>query len=150
MNAKTLKCASNFINALSTCCDELTTKERIVIFNLLSGLSQKLVGIRHPVLNVRLVEANLVFNNDFSAESITLSEDCALKKSIRKEGLTMPIVVGQCSGESGYTVTDGAHRMEIIKSEPDIRESLANHIPVVIINNMKDSTAHSIKDHAVG
>ncbi|WP_151899230.1 ParB N-terminal domain-containing protein [Vibrio mediterranei] len=120
-----------------------------MIFNLLSGLSQKLVGIRHPVLNVRLVEANLVFSNDLGADSITLSEDCSLKESIRNQGLTMPIVVGQCLGESGYTVTDGANRMEIIKAEPDIRESLANHIPVVVINSMKDSTAHSINEHGV-
>lgn len=45
-----------------------------------------------------------------------------LKTSIRKDGLTMPIVVAD-DGMEGYVVVDGFHRTTVVKTCKDVNES---------------------------
>ncbi|AUI89012.1 chromosome partitioning protein ParB (plasmid) [Vibrio azureus] len=127
--------------------EELSFKERVGIFNLISDLSSKLVGLSHPALNVRLVEAESIQDNDYNPNSVALPEYRLLKHSIRSDGLTMPVVVGKSPHNSGYVVIDGAHRTRIIKTESDINQSLANYIPVVVLDKGNEERMSSSIRH---
>ncbi|GAB7225129.1 ParB/RepB/Spo0J family partition protein [Vibrio owensii] len=152
MNTKTLRAASNLMYEIATSyddLDELTIKERVAIFNLLSDLSSKIVGFTHPALNVKLVESHLVQDNDYNPNNVAPPEYRLLKHSIKSDGVTMPIVVGEHSDDGRYVVIDGAHRTRLIKTESDINVSLANYVPVVVLNKtceerMSSSIRHNM------
>lgn len=152
MNTKTLRAASNLMYEIATSfddLDELTIKERVAIFNLMSDLSSKIVGFPHPALNVKLVESHLVQDNDYNPNNVAPPEYRLLKHSIKSDGVTMPVVVGEHSDDGGYVVIDGAHRTRLIKTESDINASLANYVPVVVLNKtceerMSSSIRHNM------
>lgn len=152
MKTETLRSASNLLYEIAISfeeSDELTIKERVAIFNLLSDLSSKIVGLTHPALNVRLVESHLVQDNDYNPNTVAPPEYRLLKHSIRNDGLTMPVVVGKHSDDGRYVVIDGAHRTQLIKTESDINASLANYVPVVVLNKtceerMSSSIRHNM------
>ncbi|MFH0263841.1 IbrB-like domain-containing protein [Vibrio barjaei] len=107
------------------------------------------MGLTHPALNVRLVESHLVQDNDYNPNTVAPPEYRLLKHSIRSDGVTMPVVVGKHSDDGRYVVIDGAHRTRLIKTEPDINASLANYVPVVVLNKtfeerMSSSIRHNM------
>lgn len=59
-----------------------------------------------------------------------------LKLSIRKDGLTMPVVV--CDSPSDkkhpYVVVDGFHRTSVVQHEKDVNDSLCGYVPVSRLN----------------
>jgi ParB-like chromosome segregation protein Spo0J len=150
MNTKALLAASKLMYEVAISfeeIDELTVKERVAIFNLLSDLSSKMVGFTHPALNVRLVESHLVQDNDYNPNNVAPPEYHLLKHSIRSDGVTMPVVVGESSDDGRYVVIDGAHRTQLIKTESDINASLANYVPVVVLNKTREERMSSSIRH---
>lgn len=152
MNIKTLLAALNLMGEIANSFgefDELTVKERVALFNIMSDLSSKIVDFTHPALNVKLVESHLVQDNGYNPNNVAPPEYRLLKHSIRSDGLTMPVVVGEYSDDGRYVVIDGAHRTQLIKTESDINASLANYVPVVVLNKtceerMSSSIRHNM------
>ncbi|AOW82307.1 ParB N-terminal domain-containing protein [Vibrio mimicus] len=111
----------------------LTVKEKVDIYNMLSDLAFSLVNMKHPILNVKLVPASSVKDNDYNPNKMASPEFRLLKNSIRKNGLTFPIVVSD-DGDFYNSIVDGSHRTKIIKNNMDIKNSLNSYIPVVTLS----------------
>ena len=126
----------------------LSTKERVDIYNQLSDISAAIVGIDHPVLNVKLISTSQVKNNDYNPNSVAPPEFRLLKHSIRKDGLTMPVVVGKDKADDmDYVIIDGHHRTQIIQNDLSIKSSLESYVPVVILKNSLDERMSSSIRH---
>ncbi|HIF9510964.1 IbrB-like domain-containing protein [Photobacterium damselae] len=147
---------SNFIQLLKALNEldvsdllDLTVEERVEIFNQLSDISAKIVEFKHPSLNVKLVDSALVKDNDYNPNKVAPPEFKLLTHSIKKDGVTMPVVVGKLPDTEDYVIIDGYHRSQIIKNDDEINNSLSNYIPVVILdktidNRMSSSIRHNI------
>ncbi|QBF82638.1 chromosome partitioning protein ParB [Shewanella maritima] len=128
----------------------LTLHERCFIYNLLSDAAYELIQISHPVLNVKLVPQERVIDNDYNPNKVASPEYRLLSKSIKTDGLTMPVVVGGHDAESqNYYIVDGYHRSKLIKSDSIINESLNGLIPVSILDSTLDQRMASSVRHNV-
>lgn len=112
---------------------ELSLDEKVVIYNQISQGLFEFMGLNHPVLGVQLVKADDVQGNDYNPNKVAPPEMQLLKTSIRKDGLTMPIVVAD-DGMDGYVVVDGFHRTTVVKTSKDINASTGGYLPVVKLN----------------
>lgn len=115
---------------------DLPFDEKVKIFNEITQELYEWLGIKHPSLNVQLVPADEVAGNDYNPNKVAPPEMKLLKLSIRKDGVTMPVVVCDTPAdkEHPYTVVDGFHRTTVIKTDKDIRESLHGYVPVSRLN----------------
>ncbi|WP_211239215.1 ParB N-terminal domain-containing protein [Shewanella fidelis] len=117
---------------------KLTDGDKVRIYNEVSAMLYKFVSIKHPVLNVQLVERDNVLNNDFNPNKVAPPEYKLLKHSILTDGVTMPVVVGS-PDLSGYVeIIDGYHRSKLVREHTEIADSLKNYIPVVAIERKKE------------
>ncbi|MEQ3696120.1 MAG: ParB N-terminal domain-containing protein [Pseudomonadales bacterium] len=126
---------------------ELSLKDRVEIFNLLSVLAASIVEFKHPALNVQLVRTNTLEDNDYNPNVVSPPEYRLLTHSIREDGITMPLVVAKSQGQKPYVVVDGYHRAQIIKFDKEVNKSLADHIPVVILAKPLDKRISSSVRH---
>ncbi|MGX9523144.1 IbrB-like domain-containing protein [Vibrio mediterranei] len=117
---------------------ELSTYERVEIYNTLSDIAYRIVDLKHPILNVKLVSRSLVKNNDYNPNNVAPPEYRLLKHSMRKDGITMPVVVNGASTDATYTIIDGFHRSQLIKNDLELKESLSGYAPVVILDKKED------------
>lgn len=114
---------------------EMPFDKKVEVFNALTQELYDWLGVPHPSLNVQLVKADDVQGNDYNPNKVAPPEMRLLRLSIRKDGVTMPVVVCDTPGESHpYTVVDGFHRTTVIKTDKDIRESLHGYVPVSRLN----------------
>jgi len=67
----------------------------------------------HPCMRPRLVHREDVQANDYNPNRVPDPELDLLEKSIRADGMTMPIVVYQYDDES-YEIVDGFHRFLVL------------------------------------
>lgn len=126
---------------------ELSIKDRVSIYNQLSDISMSIVSLNHPVLNIKLMSACQVENNDYNPNSVAPPEFRLLKHSIKKDGLTMPVVIGEGEGIHDFVIIDGFHRTKIIKNDLEVNTSLAGYIPVVILKKSLDDRMSSSIRH---
>ena len=110
------------------------TEEKVNLFNELSDVLYKFVDMNHPALNVKLVKGDTVVGNDYNPNKVAPPEMKLLKLSIRKDGVTMPVVGCRDEEGGGHVVVDGFHRTTVIKESKDINESLHGYIPMVELN----------------
>lgn len=119
----------------------LTVDERVKIFNEYTQALYDWIGIKHPVLNVHLVPLDEVKANDYNPNAVAPPEMALLKLSIRKDGLTMPVVVGEDN-----IVIDGFHRTATCQHTKDIRESLHGYMPVSrLIKPLEDRITSTVR-----
>lgn len=111
----------------------LPVAQRVEIYNRMTRALKALVGFEHPVLAPQLVPIASVQSNDYNPNKVAPPERQLLKLSMRKDGVTMAIVVAD-NPELGMTVVDGFHRTDTITHTPDLRESLGGYLPVVKLN----------------
>lgn len=126
----------------------LNIKLRVDLFNRLSDIAYKIINIKHPILNVKLIRSSSIVNNDYNPNVMASPEYKLLKQSIKKDGLTMPIVVSEIT-DNLYKIIDGSHRVKIIKNNLDIKNSFNSYIPTVSLTNsynenMTSSVRHNI------
>ena len=107
--------------------------EKVKIYNEISKMISEFIGLPHPSTGVQLVPLEDVEGNDYNPNKVAPPEMKLLEFSIRKDGITMPIVVAQ-DNEGKYVVVDGFHRTLIAKTKKDIRQSLKGYLPVVLLN----------------
>lgn len=108
---------------------------KVEVFNRLTQELYDFLGVQHPTLNVQLVKVDSVIGNDYNPNKVAPPEMKLLKLSIRKDGLTMPVVV--CDTPKAaypYTVVDGFHRTTVVQHNKDISDSLHGYIPVSRLN----------------
>lgn len=123
----------------------LNIKNRVDLFNQLSDMAYRIINIAHPILNVKLISSSSIKNNDYNPNIMAPPEYKLLKQSIKKDGLTMPIVISKNDNEL-YEIIDGSHRVKIIKNNLDIKNSFHSYIPTVILTkNHTDSMASSVR-----
>lgn len=68
-------------------------EEKVRIYNEISQELYDFLGLKHPTLNVQLVPIEKVRGNDYNPNKVAPPEMRLLELSIRKDGLTMPVVV---------------------------------------------------------
>lgn len=120
--------------------------EKVKIFNEMQNKLYEFIGLNHPVLNVQLVPIEQVKGNDYNPNKVAPPEQKLLNLSIRKDGLTMPVVVAD-DPDGGYIVVDGFHRTQTVKSLKDVRESLNGYLPVSKLNKSVEDRITSTVRH---
>lgn len=123
--------------------------EKVEVFNKVTQELYDWLGLKHPALNVQLVPADKVAGNDYNPNYVAPPEMRLLRLSIRKDGVTMPVVVCDTpeNREHPYTVVDGFHRTTVIQREKDINESLHGYVPVSRLNKSLDDRITSTVRH---
>lgn len=109
--------------------DNAPIPERIAIYNRLVQIAAKHAGLPHPVLCPQLVPVDEVHGNTYNPNKVAPPEMRLLELSIRKDGLTMPVVAAD-DPDGGYVVVDGFHRTTVVKNCPDVRLSTAGYLPI--------------------
>jgi len=126
---------------------ELPLEERVEIFNAVSATMKDFLGLPHPVTGVRLVRADTVRGNDYNPNVVAPPEMRLLQHSIRKDGVTMPVVVARDPETGQNVVVDGFHRTTVIKTCPDVHESLGGYVPVVELDKTLEDRMTSTVRH---
>ncbi len=116
--------------------EDLPFEEKVKLFNEYTQELYDWLGVKHPSLNVQLVPADEVAGNDYNPNKVAPPEMKLLKLSIKKDGVTMPVVVCDTPTDKKhpYTVVDGFHRTTVIKTDKAVRESLHGYVPVSRLN----------------
>lgn len=115
---------------------DMSIEEKVALFNALTQELYDWLGFNHPTLNVQLVPANKVVGNDYNPNKVAPPEMKLLKLSIRKDGLTMPVVVADAPNDKKhpFVVVDGFHRTTVVQREKDVNDSLCGYVPVSRLN----------------
>jgi ParB-like chromosome segregation protein Spo0J len=123
-----------------------TIDEKVAIYNEISQELYDWLGINHPVLNVQLVPIDDVKGNEYNPNKVAPPEMALLKLSIRKDGMTMPVVVSNEMEGTKYVVVDGFHRTTTINHSKDIRETLHGYLPVSKLHkNIEDRITATVR-----
>lgn len=121
-------------------------EERVKVYNRISQQLYEFMGIEHPALNVQLVPIERVEGNDYNPNKVAPPEMRLLELSIRKDGLTMPVVVASEKKDNNWIVVDGFHRTAVCKHKAEINESLMGYLPVVRLDkNLENRVASTVR-----
>jgi ParB-like chromosome segregation protein Spo0J len=121
--------------------------QKVSIYNQISQELFDFLGIKHPVLNVQLVPVDNVEANDYNPNRVAPPEMKLLKLSIKKDGLTMPVVAANKEKTEKYIVVDGFHRRTHAAEDKEIRESLHGYLPISKLNKDIDARITSTMRH---
>jgi len=120
--------------------------EKVRIYNEITQELYAFLGLKHPALHTTLVPADSVQGNDYNPNKVAPPELELLKLSIRKDGLTMPVVVAGGKEEGSWVVVDGFHRTAICAGTKDIRESLKGYLPVTQLDkSLEDRVTATVR-----
>lgn len=128
---------------------EMPFDEKVKVFNEITQELYDWLGVNHPTLNVQLVPADKVIGNDYNPNKVAPPEMKLLKLSIKKDGLTMPVVVCDTpeNKEHPYTVVDGFHRTTVVQHDKDVNGSLNGYVPVSRLNKKIEDRITSTVRH---
>lgn len=122
--------------------------EKVRVFNTITQELYDWLGVDHPTLNVQLVPADMVQGNDYNPNKVAPPEMKLLKLSIKKDGLTMPVVVCDTPDSSHpYTVVDGFHRTSVVQNDKAVSQSLHGYVPVSRLNKSIEDRITSTVRH---
>lgn len=123
--------------------------EKVKVFNEVTQELYDWLGVQHPTLNVHLVPAQKVIGNDYNPNKVAPPEMKLLKLSIKKDGLTMPVVVCDTPEDKThpYTVVDGFHRTTVVQHDKEVNESLHGYVPVSRLNKKLEDRITSTVRH---
>lgn len=128
--------------------DGLSVDEKVEIYNSISQQLYDWLGMNHPALNVQLIKAEQVQGNDYNPNRVAPPEMKLLKLSIKKDGVTMPVVVAdQSNKKKPYVVVDGFHRTTVIQSDKEVNESLHGYVPASKLNKSIEDRITSTVRH---
>lgn len=125
-----------------------TFDEKVEIYNQISQQLYEWMGVEHPVLNVQLVKVEQVQGNDYNPNKVAPPEMKLLKLSIKKDGLTMPVVIAdQSKKRTPFVVVDGFHRTTVVRDDKETNESLNGYLPVSKLNKSIEDRITSTVRH---
>jgi ParB-like chromosome segregation protein Spo0J len=129
--------------------EDLDFDQKVEVFNQITQELYDWLGVSHPTLNVQLVPAAKVIGNDYNPNKVAPPEMKLLKLSIRKDGLTMPVVVCDTpdNKEHPYTVVDGFHRTTVVQRDKEVNRSLNGYVPVSRLNKSIEDRITSTVRH---
>ena len=106
--------------------NDLSFDEKVKVFNAITQELYDWMDVNHPTLNVQLVKSTDVIGNDYNPNKVAPPEMKLLKLSIKKDGITMPVVVCDTPENKRYpfTVVDGFHRTTVVQQDKEVNESL--------------------------
>lgn len=127
----------------------LEFSEKVGIFNKITSELYDWLGIECPALNVQLVKADEVAGNDYNPNHVAPPEMRLLKLSMKKDGVTMPVVVCDTPADKKhpYTVVDGFHRTTVIQHDKEINAALHGFVPVSRLNKSLEDRITSTVRH---
>lgn len=127
----------------------LTFDEKVTIYNQIAQELYDWMGIECPALNVQLVDAKKVIGNDYNPNHVAPPEMKLLKLSMKKDGVTMPVVVCDTpkNKKHPYTVVDGFHRTTVIQTDKEINAKLHGYVPVSRLNKSLEDRITSTVRH---
>lgn len=128
---------------------EMSFEDKVSVFNTISQELYDWLGVNHPALNVQLVPADKVIGNDYNPNKVAPPEMRLLKLSIKKDGVTMPVVVCDTPEDKQhpYTVVDGFHRTTVIQKDKEVNASLHGYVPVSRLNKSIEDRITSTVRH---
>lgn len=127
---------------------DLGIHEKVKIYNEINQQLYDWLGLEHPVLNIQLIKAEQLQGNDYNPNKVAPPEMKLLKLSIKKDGVTMPVVVAnQDKKKQPFVVVDGFHRTTVIKSDKLVNESLAGYVPTSRLNKSIEDRITSTVRH---
>ncbi|WP_104024042.1 ParB N-terminal domain-containing protein [Vibrio hyugaensis] len=127
---------------------KLNTEQKVQIYNVISNYIANLVPFNHPSLNVKLVRnEKLLLDNAYKPNNVASPEYKLLRNSIIKDGITMPIITGRLCASQNLAIIDGYHRNQLIKTDPDIHESLQGYAPIITLEKTLDQRLYSSIRH---
>lgn len=128
--------------------ENITIEEKVKIYNDITQQLYDWMGMNHPALNIKLVKSNEIEGNDYNPNKVAPPEMKLLKLSIKKDGITMPVVIADQSNKNRpYVVVDGFHRTTIIQNDKEINNSLSGYIPVSKLNKSLEDRITSTVRH---
>lgn len=129
--------------------ENLNFDEKVNLFNEITQTIYDWLGINCPACNVQLVPADKVIGNDYNPNHVAPPEMRLLKLSIKKDGVTMPVVVCDTPENKTfpYTVVDGFHRTTVIQHDKEINSTLHGYVPVSRLNKNLDDRITSTVRH---
>lgn len=121
---------------------------RAARYNRLIRIAAAHVALPHPALGIQLVPGDSVSANDYNPNKVAPPEMRLLKLSIKKDGITMPVVVADDAEKPGeYVVVDGFHRTTVAKTDKEVAASLGGYVPVVKLNKSIEDRITSTVRH---
>lgn len=128
---------------------EMSFDDKVSVFNTITQELYNWLGVNHPALNVQLVPADKVIGNDYNPNKVAPPEMRLLKLSIKKDGVTMPVVVCDTPEDKQhpYTVVDGFHRTTVIQKDKEVNASLHGYVPVSRLNKSIEDRITSTVRH---
>ncbi len=118
--------------------ENMSIDEKIDLLNELKIAMHEISPMRNePVDCVLWVKGDIVKANDYNPNSVAPPEMELLKQSILEDGYTQPIV--SYKENDKITVVDGFHRNRVGKEVEEVKARIYNRLPVVNINQWKDS-----------
>lgn len=125
--------------------------EKVKIYNEISQQLYDWLGLNHPSLNIQLIKSTDIQGNDYNPNVVAPPEMKLLKLSIKKDGVTMPVVVAdqvkKTKKQKPFVVVDGFHRTTVIQTDKEINESLAGYVPVSKLNKSLEDRITSTVRH---
>ena len=122
--------------------------EKVKVFNQITQELYDWLDVNHPALNVQLLPANQIQGNDYNPNKVAPPEMKLLKLSIKKDGVTMPVVVCDTAENKKrpYTVVDGFHRTTVIQQDKEINASLHGYVPCSRLNKgLEDRVTSTVR-----
>ncbi len=132
-----------FLDALG----DLTLAQRVAIYNDVARRMQAFLGVPHPVSGVQFIPADQVVGNTYNPNTVAPPELRLLRTSLRKDGVTMPIVAARAGPAEPYIVVDGFHRTTLLTHDPDLAASLGGYIPLVELHTSLEERMASTVRH---
>jgi ParB-like chromosome segregation protein Spo0J len=120
--------------------------EKIKLYNQISQELYDFLEIQHPVLNIQLVPVDDVEANDYNPNKVAPPEMKLLNLSMKKDGITMPVVAAN-KDENKYIVVDGFHRRTHAANDKVIRDSLYGYLPISKLNKKFEDRITSTVRH---
>ncbi|MBD1419950.1 IbrB-like domain-containing protein [Sphingobacterium chuzhouense] len=122
-------------------------EKKVELYNQISQQLYEFIGIEHPSLNVQLVPIDRVEGNDYNPNKVAPPEMKLLALSIKKDGLTMPVVVASEKKGNNWVVVDGFHRTAVCKEVQEIRDDLKGYLPVTRLDKTLENRVASTVRH---
>lgn len=126
-----------------------TFQHKVEIYNRITEQLYEFIGLKHPVLNIQLVPLERVEGNDYNPNKVAPPEMKLLELSVKKDGLTMPVVVAAEKKNENWVIVDGFHRTIVCREVPEIKESLDGYLPVTILEKNLESRVASTVRHNI-
>lgn len=122
-------------------------EEKVEIFNRITQQLYDFIGLEDPTLNVQLVPIDRVEANDYNPNKVAPPEMKLLELSVKKDGLTMPVVVASEKKNNNWVVVDGFHRTAVCKHSEEIRERIKGYLPVAQLDKTLENRVASTVRH---